>query len=118
MKSNLSDASHADQSMSDHRKGQTSYINLGVTRGWEARHSQFMKPRDARISFNCYCPDFIQVNELINGEIVHSQTMQGHLDVVTAMEMKYIFFADEAASARKLVNRGHSCFFNVYFREP
>ena len=94
------------------------HVNPGVTRGWETRHPQFMNPRDAGISFNCYRTDFIQVNELINGEIILSRTMQRHPDVVTEMETKYIFFADEAASARKLVNKGHSCFFNVYFREP
>jgi hypothetical protein len=94
------------------------HMNSGVTRGWEARHPQFMKTRDAGISFNCFLPDFIQVNELINGEIIQSQTMQRHPDVVTKMETKYMFYADEAASARKLVSRGHSCFFNVYFREP
>ena len=93
-------------------------INPGATRGWEARHPQFMKTRDARITFDCLCPGFIQVNELINGEITHSQMKQGHPDVVTEMERKYIFFADEAARARKLLSKGHSCFFNVYFREP
>ena len=118
MKSNPSDASPADQLMGDHRREAKKHVNPGVSRGWEARHPQFMKPRDAGISFNCYRPDFIQVNELINGEITHSQIMQGHPDVVAEMETKYMFFADEAASARKLVSRGHSCFFNVYFREP
>jgi hypothetical protein len=94
------------------------HMTSGVTRGWEARHPQFMKTRDAGISFNCFLPGFIQVNELINGEIIQSKTMQRHSDVVTEMETKYMFYADEAASARKLVSRGHSCSFNVYFREP
>jgi hypothetical protein len=34
------------------------------------------------------------------------------------METKYMFFADEADTARKLVSSGRSCFYNVYFREP
>jgi hypothetical protein len=34
------------------------------------------------------------------------------------MEQKYIFFAKQADVARKRVMHGHSCVFNVYFREP
>ena len=37
-------------------------------------------------------------------------------DVVTAIEEKYIFFAQKADIARKEVMPGHSCVFNVYFR--
>jgi hypothetical protein len=37
---------------------------------------------------------------------------------VTKMEGKYIFFADEAEMARKMVSHGHSCVVSVYFREP
>lgn len=92
--------------------------NPQVTRVWQARHPQFMRARDAEISFNCYQPDFIEVNELIHGEITHSQIMERHPDVVREMEMKYIFFADEAEMARKAVGSGRSCAYNVYFREP
>lgn len=86
--------------------------------GWITRHRRSMKPRDALITFRCSAPDLVQVNETINGENIHSQVMQQHSDVVTEIEGKYMFFADEAERARKLVNRGHSCSFNVYFREP
>jgi hypothetical protein len=52
------------------------------------------------------------------GGSIHHQKVQRNPDVVTAMEEKYIFFAREADIARKEVMRGHSCVFNVYFREP
>ena len=47
--------------------------NPGVTRSWEARHPQFMKPRDALISFQCSLPDLVQVSEMIYGESIHTQ---------------------------------------------
>lgn len=88
------------------------------TRGWRARHPQFMKARDAAISFGCYRSESIEVNELINGKIIHCQIMERHRDAVTEMEAKYMFFANEADMARTLVSSGRSCLFNVYFREP
>ena len=94
------------------------YMNPGVTRGWEARHPQFMKRRDALISFQSSLPDLVQVSEVIKGKSIHTQMMQRNSDAVTKMETKYMFFADEAETAKKLVARGHSCSFNVYFREP
>lgn len=95
--------------------GQT---NPEATRGWEMRHPQFMNSRDAVISFNCHGPDLLEVNELINGKVIYSQTQKRHRDAVTEIETKYIFFADEADTARKMVSGGRSCFYNVYFREP
>jgi len=86
--------------------------------GPETRHRKAMKPRDAVISFQCSAPDFVEINETINGKNIHSQRMQQHPDVVTKMERKYIFFADEAEIARRMVGRGHSCVVSVYFREP
>ena len=82
------------------------------------RHRKSMKPRDAVIIFQCSAPGFVEVSETIKGENIHSQRMQRHSDVVTKMEEKYIFFADEAEIARKMVSRGHSCVVSVYFREP
>ena len=82
------------------------------------RHRKSMKPRDALISFQCSAPGFVEVSETINGENIQSQKVQHHPDVVTEMEGKYIFFADEAEMARKMVSRGHSCVVSVYFREP
>jgi len=78
-----------------------------------------MKPRDAIISFRCSKPDFVEVSETtVMGGSVHHQKVQRHPDVVTAIEERYIFFADQAGVARKEIMRGHSCAFNVYFREP
>jgi hypothetical protein len=37
---------------------------------------------------------------------------------VTELETRYIFFAKQADIARRQVKRGHSCIFNVYFRQP
>jgi hypothetical protein len=77
-----------------------------------------MKPRDVVISFQCSSPDFVQVNETVGDTNIHSQLVQRHPDVVTELEKKYIFFADEADIARKLLGRGRSCVLSVYFREP
>jgi hypothetical protein len=77
-----------------------------------------MKVRDAVISFHCSAPNFVEVNEAIKGQTIHSQRVQRNPDVVTKMEGKYMFFANEAALARKMVNSGRSCMVSVYFREP
>jgi hypothetical protein len=77
-----------------------------------------MKARDAVIIFESVAPDSVQVNEIVQGEHNRHPRVQRHLDVVTEMEAKYMFFADEASLARKQVKRGHSCVFDVYFREP
>jgi hypothetical protein len=55
---------------------------------------------------------------MIDGEYIRHQKVQRHRNVVAEMETKYIFFADEAYIAMKQVKRGHSCVFDVYFREP
>ena len=77
-----------------------------------------MKPRDAVISFQCSSPDFVQVSEMIDGESIHHQEVQRHPDVVTEIEERYMFFAKQADLAREQIGLGHSCEFNVYFREP
>jgi hypothetical protein len=77
-----------------------------------------MKPRDAVISFQCSPPNVVQVIEMIDGERIHHQEVQRQTDAVTELEEKYIFFAKQADSARRQIRRGHSCVFNVYFREP
>jgi len=38
--------------------------------------------------------------------------------VVTQMEERYLFFANEADAARKMGKRGRSCVVSGYFREP
>jgi hypothetical protein len=77
-----------------------------------------MTARDAVISFESIAPDSVQVNEIVQGEHHFHQKVQRRLDVVTEMETKYMFFANEADIAKKHVMRGHSCMFDVYFREP
>lgn len=78
-----------------------------------------MNPRDAVISFQCLPPDLVRVTEMIHGESMHHhQEVQRHDDVVTELEEKYIFFAKQADMARRELKLGHSCSFNVYFREP
>jgi hypothetical protein len=77
-----------------------------------------MMPRDAVISIQCSSPDFVPVSEIIDGESIHHQEVQRHPHVVAEIEERYIFFAKQADTARSQVMRGHSCLFNVYFREP
>jgi hypothetical protein len=77
-----------------------------------------MTPRDAVISFLCFSPDFVQVSETIDGESIHHGEVQRHPDVVAEIEQRYIFFAKQADAAKSQIMRGHSCVFNVYFREP
>jgi hypothetical protein len=77
-----------------------------------------MTPRDAVVMFQCISPDFVRVSEVVGGESIHHQEVQRHPDVVTELEERYIFFAKQADIARKKVMLGHSCMFNVYFREP
>ena len=77
-----------------------------------------MNPRDAVITFQCLSPDFVRVIEMIDGESVRHQEVERHPNVVTELEERYIFFAKQADLAREQVRLGHSCAFNVYFREP
>ena len=77
-----------------------------------------MKPRDAVISFQCSSPGILQVTEMIDGERIHHREVQRDPDVVAEIEERYIFFAKQADIAREQVGLGHSCQFNVYFREP
>jgi hypothetical protein len=77
------------------------------------------KPRDAEISFPCLPPDLVCVIEMIHGESMHHHPqVQRHPNIVTELEEKYIFFAAQADMARRRLKLGHSCSFNVYFREP
>jgi hypothetical protein len=80
--------------------------------------SAHAKLRDAVITFLCFSPDFVQVSETIDGASVHHEQVQRCPDVVTEMENKYMFFAQEADIARRQIMRGKSCVFDVYFREP
>jgi 3-hydroxyacyl-CoA dehydrogenase len=77
-----------------------------------------MKPRDAVLTFQCFSPDLVQVIEMIDGRKTHHQEVQRHHNVVTEMKKKYMFFGDQANTAKKQIMRSRSCVFNVYFREP
>lgn len=76
-----------------------------------------MHSRDAVVRFQCSAPDLVCVVETIGGEI-HSQEFPRSPGVVTELEERYIFFANQADMARRQLKRGQSCEFNVYFREP
>ena len=90
-----------------------------MQRGIESKKPQCdMKPRDAVIRFQCVSPDLVQVSEMIDGESLHHREVQQDPNVVTEMEERYMFFAKQADAAREQVKLGHSCVFNVYFREP
>ena len=73
--------------------------------------------RDAVITFECVS-GAVTVAEIVDGETTQKRTTLQELDVVAELEEKYIFFADEADIARKLLRRGRSCVLSVYFREP
>ena len=76
------------------------------------------KTRDAVIDFYCLPPDSVQVSEIINEKSMIHPPVARHPDVVTEVEKKYMFFAEQANLARTMIMRGQSCVFNVYFREP
>jgi hypothetical protein len=77
-----------------------------------------MTQRDAVVSFQCSAPNSVQVSETIDGESFHHQEVQRNPDVVTELEQRYMFFAEQADVARNQIMRGQSCVFNVYFRQP
>ncbi len=77
-----------------------------------------MKARDAVISFLCSSPNIVHVSEIIDGESRHHHSDQQFPDVVSEVEERYMFFAKQADIAREQIKLGHSCRFNVYFREP
>jgi hypothetical protein len=74
--------------------------------------------RDAVISFQCSKPDLVQVSEWSDTVSVMHPEVRCHPGVVAEVESRYIFFAKHADVARREIMRGHSCEFNVYFREP
>ena len=84
-----------------------------VTRGWLAQHPQAMKARDAVIHFHSLSPELVEVSETVEGKSICKHTVQRDIDVVTELEKKYLFFANEAEIARKLVARGGSCVLSL-----
>ncbi len=55
---------------------------------------------------------------MIDGESIHHQEVLRHPNVVSEVEERYMLFAKQADIAREQIRLGHSCQFNVYFREP
>jgi len=76
-----------------------------------------MSPRDAVIRFQCSSTDLVLVTELVSGERIRHQEVPRDFDIVTEVEERYIFFAKQAELARRNLRLGHTCAFNVYFRE-
>ena len=76
-----------------------------------------MTPRDAVISFQCRPPNFVHMIELIDGKSIRHQVVERHPDLVTKLEERYMFFANQADKARRSLRLGQSCVFSVYFRE-
>jgi len=83
-----------------------------VSRGWVLRHPQAKKERDVTIHWDC-----VRVAETVDGEAVSRRVLPRDPEIVTELEKKYMFFADEADIARKLVQRGRSFDLSVYFRQ-
>jgi len=73
-----------------------------------------MNTRDTVLTFKCFPPRFVQVVERVDGHNLHHEQVLRHPDVVTEMEAKYMFFADEADTARRQIMKGTSCRFDVY----
>ena len=99
-------------------KSRESYALIMQGRREFNRLQHDMKPRDAVISFQCASPGILQVTEMIDGERIHHREFPLDPGIVTEIEERYIFFAKQADIAREQVGLGHSCQFNVYFREP
>jgi hypothetical protein len=76
------------------------------------------RPPDAIIDFNCVHPNAVNIGVITDGVNVDHGTFERHVDVVTLMEQKYMFFGDQADMARQQIAKGVSCHFHVYFREP
>jgi hypothetical protein len=77
-----------------------------------------MNSRDAVISFQCLPDNLVRVIEILHGKSIQChEEVQRHPDVVAEWEERYIFFAEEAETARRKLKLGHSCSFSVYFRE-
>ena len=72
---------------------------------------------DAVIRFQCSSTDFVLVTEVVSGERIRHQEVPRDFDIVTEVEERYIFFAKQAELARRNLRLGHTCAFNVYFRE-
>lgn len=76
-----------------------------------------MVRQDALVTFQCSSPNVVEIVEMIAQGTVHRASAERHPDVIAELEKKYIFFAEEADTARKQIMRGQSCAFSVYFRQ-
>jgi len=77
------------------------------------------KPLDATLRFQQCSPTSIRVSEtLVANGITQRHDFHMGPELMAELEKRYIFYADEADVARKLLARGETCTFEVYLREP
>jgi hypothetical protein len=72
---------------------------------------------DAEIRFHFKGHDFIEVCEVQKSGTRKTQRLPRTADVVAEVEKRYVFPANEADHARKMIAGGHSCVFYVALRE-
>jgi hypothetical protein len=76
------------------------------------------RPLDAEIRFHFGSWDDVEVNEVRDDGSRLTRKLPRSSDIVTELEKRYMFFANEAKHARKMIAAGHSCVFYVSLREP
>jgi hypothetical protein len=76
------------------------------------------RPLDAEIRFHFGSRDVVEVNEVRNDGARLTQKVPRSSDIVTELEKRYMFFANEADHARKMIAAGRPCVFYVSLREP
>jgi hypothetical protein len=59
--------------------------------------------RDALINFQCVHPNAVNIGVITDGVNIYHGTFERHVDVVTLMEQKYMFFGDQADIARQKI---------------
>lgn len=73
---------------------------------------------DAELRLGFPAWNLIEVTEVRYNESNETRQVASDVDVVNDLEQRYIFFANEANHARKMIARRLRCVFYVLFREP
>ena len=76
------------------------------------------RPLDAEIRFHFGTWDVVEVNEVRVDGTKRARSVPRSSDIVTELEESYMFFANEANHARKMITAGFPCAFYVSLREP
>jgi hypothetical protein len=76
------------------------------------------RPLDAEIRFHFGSWNAVEVNEVRSDGGRLTRKFPRGSDVVAELEKRYMFFANEADHARKMIAAGRSCVFYVSLREP